>query len=111
MLVLTWIVVGQVNPKTSLLPVYRLPGRFRPTEMWARVEDAQGNSFVTFDVNDDGVSIFDVEPSIAPGQQELRTRHFQTTGLAKMEKDSHITLDIDHGGGQNLTVHLYLEEV
>ena len=79
--------------------------------MWARVEDAQGNSFVTFDVNDDGASIFDTKPSIAPGQQELKTRLFQATGLATMEKDSQITLDIDVGGGQNLTVHLYLEEV
>lgn len=114
---LVWTVAGSLSERTSVLPVYRLDGDYLPTRLTARIGTAAQNSVeatpIVFDVNDDGVSIFSVKPTIGPGQVATDTTLFGTQP-AFMLKDSLVTLDIDSlaEGEQpaDLTVILDLQE-
>ncbi len=68
---------------------------------------------LTIDINDDGVSIFDVNPTIGQGLTEMIVTSFKST-LVQINKDSVLTLDIDQVSGttpgNDLTVQLDLAE-
>ena len=68
---------------------------------------------LTIDINDDGASIFDVNPTIGQGLTEAIVTSFKST-LVQIAKDSVLTLDIDQvsgtTAGNDLTVQLDLAE-
>ena len=115
---LVWTVAGRLSEQTSVLPVYRLDADYLPTRFWAKIGTAAQSSIepnpIVFDINDDGVSIFSVKPSIVGGQVVLDSTLFGEQP-AFMLKDSLVTFDIDSlaEGEQpaDLTVILDLEEV
>jgi hypothetical protein len=109
-LILTWYVKGNLAVDTAILPRFKLEKAMVPTKVWMHSEDAPQVQPVIIDINDDGTSIFTYRPSM------ISTEHVsRLMGVAKIAKDSVITLDIDQTGlgqqpGKNLTVQLYLEE-
>ncbi len=92
-------------------PAYRLRGVYRPVEVWARTRESH-LSRLTFDINDDGVSLFTTPPAFNnDGAQSHLYRIFKPEGVDSIADSSVITLDIDNKGGQDITIILYLEEV
>ncbi len=74
---------------------------------------ATDGAALTIDINDDGESIFDVNPTIGQGLTEMIVTSFKST-LVEINKDSVLTLDIDQvsgtTAGNDLTVQLDLAE-
>lgn len=108
---LIWSVSGQIEPKTSVLPVYKLDGDYVPVRFWARRETPGGSldQIALMDVNDDGTSIFTNRPGFHPAANEVEDDQI-ANNVATIAKDSLVTLDVDVGGGEDLTVYLDLDE-
>lgn len=74
---------------------------------------ATDGAALTIDINDDGDSIFDVNPTIGQGLTEVVITSFKST-LVAIAKDSVLTLDIDQvsgtTAGNDLTVQIDLDE-
>jgi hypothetical protein len=91
---------------------YRLPERSYPLEVRASLGVAPNGGDVVFDINDDGVSIFDAKPQVDRGTTSKVHENFKDLGRAYMEKGSVLTLDIDStaAAASALTVELDIEE-
>ncbi len=114
---LTWHVPG-VMSETDVVDVntgtqYTLDAGYVPERVILRLKTpgATDGDALTIDINDDGASIFDVNPTIGQGLTEVIVTSFKTT-LISMKKDSLVTLDIDQVSGttpgNDLTVQLDL---
>ncbi len=109
---LVWHINGPASIKTDVGPAYRIRGAYRPVEVWARMRDSGILSKLTFDINDDGVSLFTTPPSFNnDGAQASLFRIFKPEGADAIEDSSVVTLDIDSKGGHDVTIILYLEEI
>lgn len=118
-LILSWHIPGVLS-ETGVVEVntgieYTLDKNYVPSRVILRLKTAgasDGDS-CTIDINDDGVSIFDVNPTIGQGLTEVVWSSFDDA-LIQLKKDSVITLDIDSvsgvTSGADLTVQLDLVE-
>ena len=94
---------------------YTLDKDYTPERVVLRLKTAAASSGspCTIDINDDGASIFDINPTIGQGLTTVVCGSF-ASGLTFMKKDSVITLDIDQvssiTSGSDLTVQLDLKE-
>lgn len=112
---LAWFVEGQLSEydgKTDIGAGYVLGADYKPLSVMVRAKKAPGTDGVVIDINDDGASLFDVNPGLSNG---LSKSTFHTFNVSRLAKGSIITLDLDVVGstesGANLTVQLELEEV
>lgn len=103
---LTWHIADSATPGVDLGPAYRLTRTYRASVLWLRVSDPVDTSLVV-DINDDGVSILDdTKALLNKGFSVNHTRRFDFPTLFE---DSWITVDLDSGRAQGLTVQLDLE--
>lgn len=91
---------------------YRMERDYRVIDTWVRVKKVPtGDQGIQIDINEGGWSIFQTEPVIPSGSQEITSNAFSAAVLLK---GSVITLDVDRVGsgntGEDLVVELYLEE-
>ncbi|KKM85257.1 hypothetical protein LCGC14_1290900 [marine sediment metagenome] len=118
-LILTWHIPGVLSEtgvaESNTGVEYTLDKDYVPERVILRLKTAAASSGTpcTIDINDDGSSIFDVNPTIGQGLTEVVWDSFASS-LIKMKKDSVITLDIDQISsttyGRDLTVQLDLKE-
>ena len=118
-LILTWHIpgvlseTGVVDSNTGI--EYTLDKNYSPDRVILRLKTvgASDGASCTIDINDDGVSIFDVNPTIGQGLSEVVWSSFDDA-LTYLKKDSVVTLDIDQVSGKlsgaDLTVQLDLVE-
>ena len=92
---------------------FRVNKRYKPVEVRLSLASAPKADSLIIDINDDGVSLFDVRPSLVNGQDYRRWTTFSETGPTRIEDGSFLTLDIDEtaAGAAALTVELDLVEV
>lgn len=93
---------------------FRMEKNYRVLDTWMSVKEiSTGDLGIQIDINDDGVSIFNTEPTIPSGSLRITSNAFLSKGLVLL-KESVITLDVDQVGsgypGKDLVVELYLEE-
>lgn len=117
-MILTWHIPGVLSEtgvvETNTGVEYTLDRDYVPVRVLLRLKKAgASDEFCTVDINDDGVSIFDINPTIGQGLLSTSWTAFDDA-LTVLEKDSVITLDIDSisekTSGSDLTVQLDLIE-
>lgn len=105
-MILTWHIADSAGPSVDVGPAYRLTKTYRASVLWLRVVDPVDTTLIV-DINDDGVSIMDsTRALLVKGLKENHTRRFD---LPVLFEGSWITVDIDSGRAQGLTVQLDLE--
>jgi len=118
-LILTWHIPGVLSEtgvvEGNTLTEYTLDKDYEPERVILRLKtpgDSSGTS-CTIDINDDGVSLFDINPTIGQGLTSVIRDSFGKT-ITALEKDSVITLDVDSvsptRSGSDLTIQLDLVE-
>jgi hypothetical protein len=115
--VLTWHIAGTLSNNvqgTNVSTEYVLDDDYLPVRVILRQKVAQSGDATLVDINDDGTSIFRVQPAVNQGLLSAEWNVFDSA-LTVMNKDSVITLDIDQVSsttpGEDLTVQLELEKV
>ena len=115
---LTWHIpgvlseTGVVDENTDI--EYTTDETYVPVKVILRLKTpgATSGDSCTIDINDDGDSIFDVNPTIGQGLTEVVVESFKST-LTSIAEGSVITLDIDQvsgtTAGADLTVELFLD--
>ncbi len=117
MRVLRWHIAGvlsetDVNDTDVQGNAHWMDRDYRVVNTWMRVKRIPtGDLGIQIDINDDGTSIYNTEPVIPSGSQEITSDAFRGVTLLK---GSVITLDVDRVGsgypGKDLVVELYLAE-
>lgn len=117
---LTWYVSGTLEPETAVGETYVLTKDYAAKNVWLHVagepirsrHDANSTQLL-IDINDDGTSIFRLQPELTEYATSTLEEDIFTDAI--LESESKITLDIDQVGslqqGERLTVQLELEEI
>ena len=115
---LTWHVPGVLS-ETGVVDVntdieYTTDETYVPVKVILRLKTpgATSGDSCTIDINDDGESIFDVNPTIGQGLTEVVVDTFRST-LTSIAEGSVMTLDIDQVSGltpgADLTVEMFMD--
>ena len=91
---------------------FRMDRNYRVVDTWMRAKEVPtGDTGIQVDINADSTSIFQTNPVLPSGTQEITSNAFSGVVLLK---GSVITLDVDQVGsgypGKDLVVELYLDE-
>jgi len=101
---LTWFIPA-VGPGTNQRETYRLDGDYNPVRAWVHLPTSSPREAI-IDINVDGESIFSYNLRLV-NDKDAESTDFASVQLSK---DSLVTLDVDQGEAQNMTVGLELEE-
>lgn len=106
MTTLTWHIADSAGPGVDVGPAFHLDRTYRASVLWLRVVNPVETTLV-IDINDDGTSIMDsTKALLVKGVSVNHTRRFD---LPILFEGSWITMDIDSGRAQGLTVQLDLD--
>ena len=101
---LTWQLPA-IGPGSNQRETYRLDGSYNPVRAWVHLRVAPTVE-VILDINVDGESIFTYNLRV----QKEKDADSADFASVQFSKDSLVTLDIDQGEGNDMTVGLELEE-
>jgi hypothetical protein len=106
--ILTWYMHVLEGDNTSVGPVYVLDRDYQPRTVRVHVKRAPDARDMTFDIKDDGVSIFTVLPRLVKGQTSEDVAEDFLPSASTMAKYSLVTLDLYPAGAAGITVQLEL---
>lgn len=105
---LDWYIHVLEGDNTSVGPVYVLDRDHQPRVARIHAKRAPDAGDLTFDIKDDGVSIFSLAPRLKKGTKKEELAEDFKPSAAAMKKYSVITLDLTPNGAAGITVHLEL---
>lgn len=105
---LTWYIHTLEGDNTSAGPVFILDREYRPRVVRIHVKRPPDADDMTFDIKDDGTSIFEALPILIKGQtsDEVAADFFPSAD--SLAKYSQVSLDLTPNGAAGITVILEL---
>ena len=107
--ILHWYIHTLEGDNTSTGPVHVLDRDYQPRTVRVHVKRAPDSADMTFDIKDDGVSIFgSVLPRLVKGQTSEDVAEDFMPSVSTMAKYSLVTLDLYPAGAAGISVQLEL---
>ena len=106
--ILLWYIHTLEGDNTSVGPVHILDRDYRPRVVRVHAKRAPDAGDLTFDVKDDGVSIFSIAPRLKKGTNLEELAEDFLPSASTMARYSMVTLDLTPSGAAGITVQVEL---